>query len=90
MERVGAKRRLRDFQDSFRAMERTVPETVPEAFKLATEFVNQEVLADAGSSNELVCMRSALSTAQAEAKMAQDQLVLLQQKYDTFKGDLHK
>lgn len=57
--------------------------SVPELIELATELVNKKVPPDAGPSTELVSLKNALPTAQAEAKKVQDQFALLQQKCDT-------
>lgn len=78
MNLVGAKLRLFDFQDSCREKKCKVPKKVAMASELATKLVNKDVLAGAGSSPILVSMNKALTTAQSEAKNAQDQLGLLQ------------
>lgn len=72
VERVGAKCCLRDFQDCFCAMKRKVPGIVAEVFEVATESVNQKAAADAGSSTELVSMKTSLTTAPAKANKAQN------------------
>lgn len=87
VERVGAKRCLHYFQDSFSAKKRKVPGTVAEALKLATKFVNQKAPADARST-ELVSMKEALATVQAEAKKDRDRLALLLQQHEKLENDL--
>lgn len=84
----GAKRHLRDFKDSCRVKKRNVTGTVVEAFELATEFVNQEAPACAGSSAQLVPEKHALATAQVVAKEAKKQLASLQQNHDILEGNL--
>lgn len=69
VERVGAKRHSRDFQDGSRAQKRKVSGAVAKVFELTAELVNQDALLDAGASAKQVPMKNALSTAQARAKM---------------------
>lgn len=57
---------------------------------MGTELINQKASADGVPSAELVFVKYALATAQAEAKKAQVQLALVEQKQDTFEGYLHK
>lgn len=59
---------------------RKVPGAVSEAFELATGLMDQEAFADIGQLAEPVSMKNAPPTAQNEAKLAQDQLIQLQQK----------
>lgn len=80
VELVGLERCLRQFQDNGRPIKRKVPGNISETLKFTTELVNLEGLSEAGLSTELVSVRSALAFAQAEAKQAQNQSALLQQK----------
>lgn len=74
VERDNAKRRLREFQNSFRGKKSKVPETVSKAFEFTTELDNQEALADARPSAELVSVKDAFCTAQVVPKKAKEQL----------------
>lgn len=78
VERVGVKCRLRGYQDSSHVKKRKGPETVTIALDLATLQVNWETLTNASLSTKLLSIKSALTTAQAETKKAQDQLVPIQ------------
>lgn len=49
VEGVGAKRRLRVFQDSFHAQKRKVPGTIAETFGMAANLENQEPPAVVGT-----------------------------------------
>lgn len=54
VERVGAKRRISDIQDSCGAMTRKIPGTVSGAFEMASELVHRKTFIDAAQSTELV------------------------------------
>lgn len=57
LERFGANRRLRDFEDSCLTENRRVTGTVTEAFELASELVNQEASLGADPSAEFVSVK---------------------------------
>lgn len=90
VERLIAKRRLRDVQHIYRVEKRMGPGTGTEAFKLATEYVYQDAPAEAGPLTKLVSVKVALDPAKAKAEKNQGQLALLQQHHDTLEGDLCK
>lgn len=88
VERVGAKRRSCDFQDSCNAKKRKLPETVTETSKFATELVNREAPSDAYPSAELVSVKDAFSTVQVAGKVAKGQLASLQNKRGALESSL--
>lgn len=49
-------------------------------------MVNQKASADAVPSTEQISVKGVLATAQSEAKKAQNQVALLQQKHDILEG----
>lgn len=63
IERVCAKRHLREFQESCRAKKCKVPGTVAGALKFATELVKQDTCAEAGPLTELVSYKEAFANA---------------------------
>lgn len=79
MELGGAKSHLRTFQECCRVQKRNVTRTVADRFEPVTKLLNEDVLADASLSTELVSLMTVLATAQSEKKKAQDQLAFLQQ-----------
>lgn len=79
--RVGAKRHLREVQDSCRAKEGKVPRIVAAALEFATEFDNQEAPGNAGPPVELVSVEDGLATPQVSEKDAKEQLASLQTKH---------
>lgn len=72
VERDGAKRHLRDIQDSCRGKKRKVLGTIAEPFEFATEFVNQMASTDTGSSFELVSFKDGLGTTEVTAEEAKE------------------
>lgn len=65
------------------------PEPLPKfSSRLQSWFI--ETFADVHSYSELVSIKNCLTTAQAESKMAQEQLALLQQRRDTLENSLRR
>lgn len=88
LERVGAKRKLSDFQESNLPKKRKVPGTFVEAFKFAIELINHDVPADAGQTAESVSVKDAVGIAQVVAREAKEQLGSLQKKHYTLRSKL--
>lgn len=65
IEKVDAKRRFHEFQDSGNAKKHEVLGTDADAFEFATKLLNQEALAETGLSTELVSIKDSLPTAQS-------------------------
>lgn len=88
VDRVGAKRHLRDSQDSCCAKNRGVSGTVFEVFKFTSELTNQEASADAGQLADSMSVKDALATALSAPQEAKEQLASLRKKHDTLEDSL--
>lgn len=71
VERLVAKGLLRNFQEFFCGKKCRVPYTVPKAFQLAIDLINEDGSADAGASTDPTSMKYALTTLRSEAKRLQ-------------------
>lgn len=89
VERVGAKGRLRDFQNSCRAKRRKVPGTFDETFELLTKLVGRENSPNSSPFDRLTSVKDAFATTQVAAKEGGHKTVSsLKQIHDTFSDSL--